>query len=371
MNSSLRFLSVLCMVAVLQSEAQIIVEPMASVSICGSPTLNIAYTAGGAFNGGNVFTVELSDASGSFAAPTVIGSAAATGSGSISCSFPAGIQGGSGQAIRVVATDPAQIGDAYVLPISTVVPPNAGLSTNMSVCSNLPSFSMIGGLDGSPQFGGMWIDPMGNAHSNIFSPGVSLPGCYTYAVAASPPCANEVSTLCITVSIAPNAGTNVSFNACGGPPIDMQAGLPPGGTWTFAGAPHSNIYVPGVDAPGPYQYTLPGIPPCTGVMHTAWMMVDMPANAGSSVTVARCLSQGDVDLFAQLGGTPTAGGTWSDNASTGQLVGGAFVVAGTPSGSYSFSYTVAGGNCPDAQATVTVNLNAVCLMPPATPYPVE
>lgn len=94
-------------------------------------------------------------------------------------------------------------------------------------------------------------------------------------------------------------------------------------------------------------------------------------NAGNNATVTRCLSQGDVDLFAQLGGTPEGGGTWTDNSATGQLTGGTFAVAGMPSGSYLFTYTVPGGNCPDAQATVTVNLNAVCVMPPADPYPVE
>jgi hypothetical protein len=101
------------------------------------------------------------------------------------------------------------------------------------------------------------------------------------------------------------------------------------------------------------------------------MMVDMPPNAGTNATLSHCLSQGDVDLFAQLGGTPALGGTWTDADATGQLNGSTFVVSGMSSGSYAFTYTVLGGNCPDAQATVTVNLNAVCVMPPANPYPVE
>lgn len=367
----LRILSACCVLIGINAHAQITVEPMAPVATCGSTTLPVQFTSAVTFDPGCVFTVELSDAIGSFLAPTVIGSAVGPGMVSIPCSFPVGITPGTGWSIRVVASAPGLVGEAYLLPIQTVPPPNAGTNATATVCSNEPPFIMLPLLGGSPDVGGVWTGPNGNFMSGIFTPGISTPGCYDYTVAGLAPCANDSATLCITVSNAPSAGSNVSFNACGGPPIDMQAGLPPGGTWTFGGTPHSNIFFPGVDASGPYTYTLPGVPPCDGVTHTAWMMVDMPPNAGVDVTLIRCLSQGDVDLFAQLGGTPEAGGTWADDNATGQLTGSTFTVAGAPSGSYTFIYTVPGGTCPDAQATVTVNFNAMCVMEPSSPYPVE
>jgi len=226
-------------------------------------------------------------------------------------------------------------------------------------------------LTGSPQQGGFWTSPDGAVMNGVFIPSTSPAGCYVYSVAGNMPCPNENAVLCISVNQTVDLGPDFTLSVCGNTPVDMQADLPAGGTWTSQGQPHSNIFTPGVDPPGLYRYTIPGIPPCAASMVDVTVVVVQPPNAGTNATVSRCLSQGDVDLFAQLGGTPTAGGTWSDNASTGQLVGGTFVVAGTPSGSYSFTYTVLGGSCPDAQATVTVNLNAVCLMPPATPYPVE
>jgi len=430
--------------------SQLLAEPMAAMSICGAPTLNIAFTAVGAFNAGNVFTVELSDALGSFVAPTVIGSAAATGSGSILCSFPAGIQGGSGQAIRVVASDPAEIGDAYVLPITTVVPPNAGLNIAVTLCSNsspvqlisvlagtpnangtwsgpvgavggvfdastdpqgtyqyvvdgdppcllataalsivvVPEpnagtggsltvcssdapFSMFAQLTGTPQQGGAWVGPAGQVQNGIFLPSSSIPGCYTYVVAGSSPCSNANALLCIGVNQTADLGPDFSVAVCGSTPINMQAGLPPGGTWAFGGQPHSNIFTPGIDGQGPYVYTVPGVSPCSASSVTALVTVSAPPNAGANAAVSRCLSQGNVDLFNALGGSPATGGTWTDINSTGQLVGGTFVVAGVPSGTYPFTYTVAGGNCPDAQATVTVNLNATCILTPQAPYPVE
>jgi len=135
--------------------------------------------------------------------------------------------------------------------------------------------------------------------------------------------------------------------------------------------PHSNIFIPGVDSPGPYVYTMPGVAPCPSVTVTYTVSVSLPPDAGTGSVVSWCQTNGAVNLFAQLGGTPQAGGAWEDNNATGQLAGGVFSVVGVPSGTYSFTYTAAGGNCQDAQATVTVNLNATCILTPQAAYPVQ
>ncbi len=84
-------------------------------SISGSPfcvgntiteSLNVNYTASGTFNAGNVFTAQLSNASGSFASPTNIGTLSSTTSGTISAAIPASASAGTGYRIRVVASDP-------------------------------------------------------------------------------------------------------------------------------------------------------------------------------------------------------------------------------------------------------------------------
>ena len=62
------------------------------------------------FNPGNVFNVELSDASGSFATPVVIGTSTSTSpTGSISITFPANASG-TGYRVRVTSSDQADIG---------------------------------------------------------------------------------------------------------------------------------------------------------------------------------------------------------------------------------------------------------------------
>jgi len=62
------------------------------------------------FTAGNVFTAQLSDASGSFAAPTNIGTLTGTTAGSISTTIPGTITAGAGYRIRVVGNNPAANG---------------------------------------------------------------------------------------------------------------------------------------------------------------------------------------------------------------------------------------------------------------------
>lgn len=109
--------------------------PSASIttsSITGSPfcvsasagaVVNVPFTITGTFNSGNVFTAQLSDASGSFASPVNIGSLTSATAGTISATIPAGTASGTGYRIRVVGSDPVVTGSANAanLVINTAV----------------------------------------------------------------------------------------------------------------------------------------------------------------------------------------------------------------------------------------------------------
>ncbi|MBD2721612.1 T9SS type A sorting domain-containing protein [Hymenobacter armeniacus] len=78
-------------------------------SLCPGTGLNIGFSVtGNVFASGNTITAQLSDASGSFAAPVAIGSAAFTGqgSGSIAATIPQGTPAGSGYRIRLIGSNP-------------------------------------------------------------------------------------------------------------------------------------------------------------------------------------------------------------------------------------------------------------------------
>lgn len=81
---------------------------------CATPTTalgSVAFTSTGTFTGGNTYTAQLSDATGSFASPQVIGSISSTAlSGSIPITIPATQPGGTGYVIRIISSSPGTIG---------------------------------------------------------------------------------------------------------------------------------------------------------------------------------------------------------------------------------------------------------------------
>lgn len=81
---------------------------MSNCSSTVSTTVN--YTITGTYNSSNIFTAELSDASGSFSQPLAIGSVTSTSGGSISATIPENLISGTGYRIRVVASNPVTEG---------------------------------------------------------------------------------------------------------------------------------------------------------------------------------------------------------------------------------------------------------------------
>lgn len=77
--------------------------------LCKGANFNLAFTTTGTYLNGNEFIAQLSDATGSFANPVVIGSLAGTGSGAINVTIPGSTALGSGYRLRVVSSNPAQV----------------------------------------------------------------------------------------------------------------------------------------------------------------------------------------------------------------------------------------------------------------------
>lgn len=88
------------------------VTPTSAWCFNSSVAITVNYTVSGTINSGNVYTIQLSDASGSFAAPTTIGTMPSGTSGSFAtnATIPASTPAGTGYRIRVVASDPATTG---------------------------------------------------------------------------------------------------------------------------------------------------------------------------------------------------------------------------------------------------------------------
>jgi len=77
---------------------------------CSGASVNVPYTITGTYTSGNVFTAQLSNASGSFAVPVSIGTLTSTTAGTISAIIPLATATGSAYRIRVVSSNPVVTG---------------------------------------------------------------------------------------------------------------------------------------------------------------------------------------------------------------------------------------------------------------------
>ena len=77
---------------------------------CAGQTVMVNFSISGTFNAGNTFRVELSDANGSFVAPTTIGTLVGTIANPIFSTIPTTTPAGTGYQLRVVSNDPVVVG---------------------------------------------------------------------------------------------------------------------------------------------------------------------------------------------------------------------------------------------------------------------
>lgn len=79
-------------------------------AVCRGGSITVNFTTTASFNTGNVFSVQLSDASGSFTNPTTIGTLSATAAAPITAQTPMAAAAGTAYRVRVVASNPASTG---------------------------------------------------------------------------------------------------------------------------------------------------------------------------------------------------------------------------------------------------------------------
>jgi hypothetical protein len=232
--------------------------------------------------------------------------------------------------------------------VTEPAPPNAGTDASVAICANGAAVNLFGILGGTPAAGGTWS---GGIVGGMYDPAVNVPGSIVYTVNGTAPCANATATITVTEPAPPNAGTDASVAICAnGAAVNLfgiLGGTPAaGGTWS--GGLIGGMYDPAVNAPGSFVYTVNGTAPCANATATITVTEPAPPNAGTDASVAICANGAAVNLFGILGGTPTAGGTWS-----GGLIGGMYDPAVNAPGS--FVYTVNGtAPCANATATITV-----------------
>jgi len=148
--------------------------------------------------------------------------------------------------------------------ITVEAPYNSGTDTTLDICSDggtIDLFTLISPAD----VGGTWLPALASG-TGIFDPMVDVSGTYNYVLTNA--CGTTSSSVVVTVTQAPNAGSENSIIACvinGNIDLFTQLGGTPdsGGIWSPALASGTGDFDPNVDTSGIYTYTVTATSPCS------------------------------------------------------------------------------------------------------------
>lgn len=191
-------------------------------SICPGGSVTVAFTVNnGPLNAGNVFSLEMSDATGSFASPTVVGTLNSTTSGAINGTIPTPLAPGN-YSFRVVSSNPALVGttasgtaNAPQQPVANVNVTPSGLTVNASTTStNATSYTWNPGDGSAPQ----------TTSGSSFSHTYLNSGSFNFCLVASNACYSDTACQMVTLCGPVTSSANISTNGFVVSVVDQSSG---------------------------------------------------------------------------------------------------------------------------------------------------
>ncbi len=225
------------------------------------------------------------------------------------------VSAGTYQFTYTVSGIPPCIDSSTVITVTVEETVFAGNDASLDVCSDggtTDLLTLLGGADS----GGSW-SPELSSGTNIFDPLADTSGTYTYTVNNS--CSTDSSDVVITVTLAPNAGSDATADICliNGI-VDLTTylgGIPDtNGVWSPALTSGTNDFDPNVDTIGVYIYTVFAVSPCAtdAVSQVTVTISDSVAPSIVDPNPIFCLSEHPTvaDLDSAVNGTSI---TWYDD----------------------------------------------------------
>ncbi len=246
--------------------------------------------------------------------------------------------------------------DQSTVTVNVVAAPNAGTPGNATLCATDGAIDLFNELGGTPDVGGGWSGPS-PVVGGQYNPATMNPGVYTYLITVPPPCVNVSSTVTIIEIAPPNAGTDGAITLCISSPATalfaaLTGGAQAGGNWSGPSPVVGGMFDPATMTAGVYTYTVNGTAPCPNDQSVVTVTVVSAPDPGVNGAITLCSIDASIDLFAQLGGSPDAGGTWSGPS---PVVGGTYDPAMMTAGVYTYTITVP-LPCVNVSSTVTVGV---------------
>ncbi|NCP59158.1 MAG: gliding motility-associated C-terminal domain-containing protein [Flavobacteriales bacterium] len=228
-----------------------------------------------------------------------------------------GMTPGTYQFTYYVTANAPCIDSSTTITVTIDAPLNAGSDAVLDVCSDEVTtdlFTLIGSADA----GGIWSPALASG-TGVFDPLVDPSGTYTYTLTNA--CGTDSSDVVVTVTQAPNAGSDNAISMCViDATIDLFTqllGTPDsGGIWSPALTSGTGVFDPAMDAPGIYTYFVASVLPCRA---DAISQITVTVNDSSAPSVLEpnptfCLADNPTvaDLDASLSATGTI--TWYSDA---------------------------------------------------------
>ncbi len=352
------------------------------LSVCACSTLSVPFTSTGTYVAGNVYKAQLSDAFGSFAAPTNIGTLSSTAnSGTISCTIPCNTPAGTGYLIQVISSNPSITGtnNGVNITINPVQDSTFSYSSS-SYCQagSDPSASITGVAGGT-----FTATPAGlmflNTTTGQIDVSASTVGTYSITYTTPGPCLGTM-----TVSISITGTPDASFNYASASYCQNNADPNPtftgtGTAGTFSAVPATLVFVSAgtgqidlsASTPGNYVVTntVGGVGGCP--IDTATFNITINAAQDSTFAYpSSTFCQSGTNAVPVISGT--LGGTFTSSPATLVFVNttsGEINLAGSPLGTYSVTYTTPGPCASSLTVSVTITTAPVATFSyTASPY---
>jgi hypothetical protein len=315
------------------------------VSSTSGASATVDYSGTGGFAPGNIFSAELSDATGSFASPVTIGTLSGNAlTGTINATIPVGTTIGSSYRIRVVASAPSTTGSDNGSDLSVIQGIGFSHAVSNITCNGAANGSITTTIsEGNAPYTYAWS----NSATTQNISGLSA-GTYSLTITANNGCTGTISSATITepalltasavaIDLLCNGGANGSVN------LSVNGGTSP---YTFAWSNSATTQNISSLAAGTYSVSITDNNGCT---QTASATVTEPTQLTATATPVNvaCNSgtNGAVNLTVNGGISPYTF-AWSNSATTQNI-------SGLAAGTYSVSITDNNGCTQTASATVT------------------
>ena len=341
--------------------------------ICAGNAISVPYTITGTYASGNIFTAELSNASGSFASPVAIGTANSTVAGTISATIPGGQAAGSGYRIRVTSSLPsAPTANQNTSNITITAPATAVAGPAFSACQTASSINLGTGASASNNAGTLWTTTGSGSIANAtsvgaatYAPGIGETGNVTFTLTATGngSCANASSNKTLTLVAPPTASAGGSATICSDATSVVSGASSSNGTilWTengagsiTAGATTLTPTYTAAAADGGNTVTLTMTVTnvsCGSVQATYAINVIGAATASAGTPITMCTNAGATNITMGATATNNTDITWTSNG-TGTIANANSLTLAT--------YTPGVGETGNVTLTLTATGNTPC-----------